>query len=842
MSLQTRSGDWKSVSTTAEPASPDVHNQVYTALLSELKLSDLHKQDLRGRGLADDEIIKRTYRTLPLRGRSRIARELHERFGDRVRSVPGFYEKRGGSGSYLTLAGSVGLLVPVRDVEGRIVALKVRSDGDGRFSKYSYVSSTKHDGPGPGSPVHIPLGVTPQSQAIRVTEGELKADVATALGDIPTISVLGVSDWLPELEVLRTLEPKAVRLAFDADAVTNPNVATQLLECTEALVAGGFEVELERWSIEAGKGIDDLLAAGGIPEVLAGDMAMQAVRQIADAAGVKESDKDHKRAKKSQATQLVELATKAGVELFHTPGVDGDGFATIPVSDHQETLRIRSKAFKRWLAEQFWRKTRRTPSSQALQDALGVLDGMAQFAGATIEVACRIAEYGDSIFVDLANDEWEAVHVTTSGWTIVNTAPVKFIRPRGMLSLSRPMRDGSLGNLRQFINVEKDSDWVLILAWLVAALRPRGPYPILALNGEQGSAKSTACRILRSLVDPNIAALRSAPKEVRDLMIAATNGRCVGFDNFSGIPDWLSDALCRLSTGGGFGTRELYSDGEEKLFDAMRPILLNGITEVATRPDLLDRTISITLPAIPESQRRPEAELWNSLEAAMPGILGGLLDAVSMALRESPSVQLDQLPRMADFAVWAVAAEQSFGCTPGAFLSAYRDQIAAGNEIVIESSPIAVPLLDLLAKAKDWTGTATELLAALEEQVGEHETRKRYWPKRANVLAGQLRRIAPNLRRTGWDIDFDEREPGTRRKLIQIRSMGKNAVQTVRIEEGTAQSPDESFEDRSGPITAPTASVGQFHSSNDPNGANDDLTSQSGAPSQLDDGESEWRG
>jgi len=798
MSLQTRSGDWKSVSTTAEPTSSDVHNQVYTALLSELKLSDLHKQDLRGRGLTDDEIIKRTYRTLPLRGRSRIARELHERFGDRVRSVPGFYEKRGGSGSYLTLAGSVGLLVPVRDVEGRIVALKVRSDGDGRFSKYSYVSSTKHDGPGPGSPVHIPLGVTPQSQAIRVTEGELKADITTALGDIPTISVPGVSNWLPAMEVLRTLEATTVLLAFDADARTNPKVAGPLLEFAEALVTGGFDVELERWSIEAGKGIDDLLAAGGTPEVLVGDEAMQAVREIADAAGVKKSDKDSSHgSKKSQATQLVELATTAHIELFHTPGVDGDGFATIPVGDHRETWRIRSKTFNRWLAHRYFRETQRAPSSQALQEALDALDGRAQFAAPAIEVACRIAEHGDSIYIDLANDAWEVVHVTESGWSIVTTAPVRFIRPRGLQRLPTPTRGGSVDDLRQFLNIENDADWVLILSWLVAALRPRGPYPILALNGEQGSAKSTACRILRSLVDPNLAALRSAPKDPRDLMIAATNAWCVSFDNFSEIKDWLSDALCRLSTGGGFGTRELYSDGEEKLFDAKRPILLNGITEVATRPDLLDRTIPITLPVIPDSKRRTESELWAAFEDARPQILGSLLNAVVTAMQRLPEVRLSALPRMADFAEWATAAEPAFGCEPGAFMAAYGESQADATTTAIEASSIAEPLQELMDDRSEWNGSATPLLAELEKFASDRTVRQQAWPKAANALSGKLRQLAPSLRKIGIDIEFDQELDANRRKVIHIRKVPQNIVQTGPTVQVGANCESGSSDDRS---------------------------------------------
>ena len=99
------------------------------------------------------------------------------------------------------------------------------------------------------------------------------------------------------------------------------------------------------------------------------------------------------------------------------------------------------------------------------------------------------------------------------------------------------------------------------------------------------------------------------------------------FDNVSALQPWLSDALCRLATGGGFGTRRLRTDQDEVLFDGARPIILNGIEDVVTRPDLADRAMFLTLEPIPEERRRPEAEFWAAFEAERPDILGALLDA-----------------------------------------------------------------------------------------------------------------------------------------------------------------------------------------------------------------------
>lgn len=302
----------------------------------------------------------------------------------------------------------------------------------------------------------------------------------------------------------------------------------------------------------------------------------------------------------SQATRLVELAE--GVELFHSP--DGESaFATMEVDGHRETWPLKARGFRRWLARRFFAEEQKTPGSQAVQDALGVLEGKALFDNPEYPVFSRLAEHEGSIYLDLANKPWESVEITPAGWRVVATPPVKFRRAKGMLALPHPVAGGSIGALRDFVNLATEEDWALLAAWLVAASRPQGPYPVLVLHGEQGSAKSTVSRVLRALIDPNAAPVRSESREPRDLMISATNGWVVAYDNMSHLPPWLSDAICRLATGGGFGTRMLYENDEEMLFDATRPVILNGIEELATRGDLLDRALSNMLRRIAPNLR-----------------------------------------------------------------------------------------------------------------------------------------------------------------------------------------------------------------------------------------------
>jgi len=423
--------------------------------------------------------------------------------------------------------------------------------------------------------------------------------------------------------------------------------------------------------------------------------------------------------RQSQATRLVGMALDAGVVLFHTP--EGEAYATIQVDGHQETWPLKVKGFRRWLARLFYTQEGTTPGAQAVQDALGVLEGKVLYDGAELPVYTRLAEHHGAIYLDLGNAAWQAVEITASGWRLVNTPPVKFRRAKGMLPLPVPVRGGRLTALRRFVNLVREhaDAWRLLVAWLLAALRPTGPYPVLIIYGEQGSAKSSLVRVVRALVDPNTAALRTTPRDERDLVIAATNGWLIALDNLSHLPTWLSDALCRLATGSGFATRELYSDADETIFAAQRPIVLNGIEEVATRGDLLDRAITLYLPTIPDDQRQDEHIFWQEFEQARPQILGALLDIVSHALQRLPTTTLTCKPRMADFALWTCAAAEACGWTAQDFQDAYQGARDVVHELTLEAAPIG-PLVHAFAQQRSaWEGTASELLIELESLAQE---------------------------------------------------------------------------------------------------------------------------
>ena len=493
----------------------------------------------------------------------------------------------------------------------------------------------------------------------------------------------------------------------------------------------------------------------------------------ATGSGAADSDKG---GKESQATAIVRLAHESSVDLWHTP--TGDGYITITVSGHQEHHPLASRGARDYLTRLFYLDSGKAPNATALQAAIATLSGTARFDGDEHDVHVRVGGRPDRIYLDLGDPAWRAVEVTPTGWQIITRPPVRFRRPRGMLPLPVPVAGGSLTEMRRFVNVASDEDFILLAMWQIQALRPVGPYPILVMIAEQGAAKTTTAKVLRRLCDPSASDVRRPPRNTEDLMIAATNGHVVAFDNLSRLPGDLSDNLAVLATGGGFSVRQLYTNREEELFQAQRPIILNGISQVATRGDLLDRAVVVTLPPIPDERRKDEATFWQEFDVAHPRILGALLDAVSCGLKRLPSVQLDRKPRMADFALWSVAAEPACPWREGAFLEAYAGNRQGAVEAILDGDPVA----DVALALAPWTGTATELLAELNTQTDDALTRRKDWYAKPRQVSDALRRVAPGLRKVGLAVDFGRHGRGRTRliRIVRLDSSASSAGQDFR--------------------------------------------------------------
>jgi hypothetical protein len=596
----------------------------------------------------------------------------------------------------------------------------------------------------------------------------------------------------------------------DAETPTEVNSADE--DCADGSVRGSSEEETDGGpASDALAGLAERAAddpgAAFTPEVLASLVALKKADQPAfevlraqlkkagcrvaaldDAIADESGDVSERTMKQSDI--LVELSQEA--ELFHAP--DRTPYADLDIQGHRETWPVHSKGFRRWIARLYYEVEQGAPGSAALQSALNVIEAKADFEGPERIVHIRVGGLDGRLYLDLVDETWRAVEIDTTGWRVIDSPPVRFRRAAGMQPLPVPVSGGAIETLRSFLNVKSDADFVLVVAWALAALRNHGPYPVIALSGEQGSAKSTFCGIVRAVLDPNTAPLRALPREERDLFIAANNGHVLAFDNVSGLPPWLSDTLCRLATGGGFASRQLYTDQDEILFDAARPVILNGIEDFVTRPDLADRALLLTLEPIPETRRRPEAELLAAFEAERPRILGVLLDAVVTGLKRLPETRLEKLPRMADFALWAAACETAFW-PAGTFCAAYSGNRDEAVDNVIDADPVASAVRSMMVGHPTWTGTASELLLVLSRTADLRTTKPKGWPESPRALAGGLRRAVTFLRKIGIDVTFYKEGRG-RVRMIQIA-----VTKVPSEEEGAGARPSASAPPSTAPIS-----------------------------------------
>ncbi|MBL9096233.1 MAG: hypothetical protein JNK07_04845 [Alphaproteobacteria bacterium] len=450
---------------------------------------------------------------------------------------------------------------------------------------------------------------------------------------------------------------------------------------------------------------------------------------------------------------------------FHT--ADGEAFADVVIQDHRETFAIESPDFKNWLLHRYFMKAGRAPGDDALKSAVGTLVLRARFNGPQLSVFVRVGKHGGNIYVDLADDQRNVVEITPAGYNVVKAAPVRFVRPKLLRALPKPQPGGSIDDIRAILNVQQEHDLVLVVAWALTALNPALQCPLLGFHGEAGSAKTTAARLVRQLIDPSSAPVRAVPRDPKDIFLATSNSRVVVYDNVSRLSPQVSDLLCQIVTGGNFTTRKLYTDREEISLSGRNPIILTGIGDFIGRSDLLDRTITVTLCPIPGSQRKSESEVQAAFNEAHPRILGLLFDATAMGLNKFPNTRLAELPRMADFVLWGTACEPAFGWPQGTVASAFAANQREGVLRAVEADPLSAAILGFMRDRPTWMGTPTELLTELRKSTTADDVKS--LPTNASALGQLLDRITTSLRKIGVEIARAREGKGRERKITITR-------------------------------------------------------------------------
>lgn len=477
---------------------------------------------------------------------------------------------------------------------------------------------------------------------------------------------------------------------------------------------------------------------------------------------------------------LADLLGREDVKLFHDE--QDNAYISLNIDEKYQTLSCKSKAIKKWISNEFWRTQEKVPTQEVVKSAISVLEGKASYEGPEHKLTNRIAWYEKELWYDLTNKEWQAVKISKSGWEIVNKQPPIFRRYSHNKAQVLPEKGGDARLFLKYVNIKNEEHKVLLIVHLVSCFVPDFPHALLIIFGSQGSAKTTQSKLERAVIDPSVIEVASMPDNQKELIQTLAHHYFLFFDNISYISETTSDTLCKAVTGGGFPKRELYSDDDDVIYSFMRCIGMNGINLVATRADLLERSLLIELERIEPSERKQEKEILNSFQADLPFILGGIFDTLVKALEIQPTIKVEKLPRMADFAIWGCAIAEALGYTKEQFLSAYNNNIKKQTETVLNENIVATAIMSFMdevnefdlkgnGQKEEWRGTATALLKELTNHIsnGSNYAYEKYWPKSASKLVQRLNEIKPNLKEAGILFStFQHKERGILLKKVPI--------------------------------------------------------------------------
>lgn len=507
---------------------------------------------------------------------------------------------------------------------------------------------------------------------------------------------------------------------------------------------------------------------------------------------------------KKGAALILELIDKNGLWLFHDQlnnayaALDGDG-ATV--------MRIDSQKFSQWLFNFVYEETGKVSNEASCKAAMKVMKYKAEESN-LFELGVRVALFNGAIWYDLGGKNF--IRIDEQGWSL-NEAPqpVIFKRFGHQKVQTLPERGGTIDAFMDFVNLRDKNEQLLLLVYLVAAFIPNFPHPVLVVHGSQGSAKSTVCKLVKDLVDPSALETSSIndDKDIKELVQAASHHWLLVLDNLSYISEKTSDVISRICTGGGLTKRIQYTNDDDFIYNFRHIVAINGVHQIVSKPDLLDRSILLALERIPEEKRMTEEQLWNRFNAVKPQLLGAIFSTVSGALHEYQNVQLSAMPRMADFARWGCAVARSLGHTEEDFMRVYQANIGRQNQEALSASATAAVIIKFMESKDDFQDTPSELLRQLDPIADDLKVKDaKDYPRQANWLWRRLEAVIPNLATAGLKVE-QEKDKERKIKITKIRQ-GNDSTDSMSSGDVEAKVPAKDSTDSKDSISSPDGFFG----------------------------------
>lgn len=457
---------------------------------------------------------------------------------------------------------------------------------------------------------------------------------------------------------------------------------------------------------------------------------------------------------KSNADKIVEMMLSDGYKLYLDD--KSDPFIVRPDSP-MVARSIKSRQIRGYVSKLHWEVLHKSIQAHTVDSVVTTLEGIASSSGERKEVFNRVAYLDGVIYYDVGDDK-HVIEITKNGWSVKTLCPVLFRRYQHQIAQDLPIEGGDLKNICNYLNVSTEAHKILLTTYLPVSLFPDIARQLLLMHGPQGSGKSTALSLIRSLIDPSVIPLLTPPTSNLDISRDANHNYCFYLDNVSGIDQKLSDAMCRLVTGSSLTKRELYSDDEDVIYRLKRAVGLNGVAQFANNPDLLDRCLIVQLERISEQNRRLDNDLQELFNQEKPKLLGALYTAVSGIL-----VSLDEvkgqgltLPRMADYYLHAATASHVIGYGVENFVKAYDQNVNEQNQESINASTVGILLLDFMTLRGDrWEGSSSTLYTALSELADGNSTLSKY-PRSPAWIWRKIQEIRPTLESIGILAEKDD--------------------------------------------------------------------------------------
>ncbi len=625
------------------------------------------------------------------------------------------------------------------DKDGNLLYTKERVE-PGRNGKSKEFFFKHSGGKGRGcDPVPYHLPELAKSKYAFVVEGEGKADLLNSWSLTATCLDSGAnSPWRDGY--LKAFEGKEKVVILPDNDTPGRDYASKIANALHGSVGDLRVVELpglqEKWDV-----LDWAAIPGNDKSKLLGIVKETPEWNPTEATKGGKSDKKGS----SQSEKLTEIAR--GYKLFHDD--TKEGFAFID----NDAVKVRGSMFKQFLAKKLWELENKSPNSDALNQALNVVEAMAIYDGECIKLSNRVAEHNGCFYYDLADGR--AVRITKDGWDVIDNFPILFKRYSHQQRQVEPKKGGNTLRLFDFVNIPDEQHRLLSLVYVISCFIPNIPHPIIHPYGDQGAGKTTFFTFFKLLIDPSKMSVIITPRSMEETVQVLEQHYLCMFDNLSTFPDWLSDLLSQACTGGGFQKRRLYTDDESVIYEIQRCIGLNGINLLISRADLMDRTILLQLERIEPSKRKEWRALMQEFEEERPYILGCFFDVLSKAMALYPSTKVDNLPRMADFMRWGVAIARALGYKKEDFVQAYQGNIESQNAEIINSNTLAQAVLTFMLEQEGWSGTVKECYEKLGELVVISKD-DRTFPKHFNKLRSHLNRIKANLLDYGIKFSIED--------------------------------------------------------------------------------------